>query len=127
MKQVIWMVVIAAACGLGYGLWLLRRRWSERQRAAEDRFAGFMAQALPAAKPPPPPNPAPAAAAQKYDSAALLQQQLLFDAANKTAAAGEAALSIQLYARLLARFPGTAFAAQARSAVEAQKKKLARA
>jgi hypothetical protein len=127
MKQVIWIVVIAAACGLLYGLWSVRRRWSERQRAAEDRFAGFMAQALPSAPAAPASNRMPAAVPQKYDSAALLQQQLLFDAATKAGAAGEAALSIQLYARLLARFPETAFAAQARSAVAAQKKKLAKA
>ena len=40
--------------------------------------------------------------------------------------AGEPALSIQLYARLLARYPQTALAGQARAAVESQKKRLAK-
>ena len=41
-----------------------------------------------------------------------------------TAEAGEPALAIQLYARLLARYPDSALGIQARAAVEAQKKKL---
>ena len=44
----------------------------------------------------------------------------------KAGEAGEPVLSIQLYARLLARYPESAFAAQARAAVEAQKQKLAK-
>jgi outer membrane protein assembly factor BamD (BamD/ComL family) len=56
----------------------------------------------------------------------LPQQKLLLEAASKAGEAGEAALSIQLYARLIARYPQTAFAPQARAAVEAQKKKLAK-
>ena len=39
------------------------------------------------------------------DSAALAQQKLLFEAAAKAGEAGEPVLSIQLYARLLARYP----------------------
>jgi outer membrane protein assembly factor BamD (BamD/ComL family) len=35
-------------------------------------------------------------------------------------------LCIQLYAKLLSRYPQTSFAAQARAAVEVQKKKLAK-
>jgi len=54
-------------------------------------------------------------------------QKLLLEAGAKAAEAGEPALSIQLYARLIARFPQGAFAAQARAAVEAQKQKLAKA
>ena len=53
-------------------------------------------------------------------------QKLLFDAAAKAGEAGEAALSIQLYARLIVRFPDSALAPQARAAVEAQKARLAR-
>jgi outer membrane protein assembly factor BamD (BamD/ComL family) len=53
--------------------------------------------------------------------------KLLFEAAHKAGEAGEPALAIQLYARLLSRYPQTAFADQARAAVEAQKKKLAKA
>ena len=55
----------------------------------------------------------------------MAQQKLLFEAAAKAGEAGEAVLSIQLYARLLARYPDSTFASQARAAVEAQKKKLA--
>lgn len=57
----------------------------------------------------------------------LPTQKLLFEAAHKAGEAGEPALAIQLYARLLARFPHSAFAAQARAAVEAQKRKLSKA
>ena len=56
----------------------------------------------------------------------LPQQKLLLEAATKAGEAGEPALSIQLYARLLSRYPESAFAAQARAAVEAQKRKLAK-
>ena len=59
--------------------------------------------------------------------ATLAQQKLLFDAAAKTGDAGEPALSIELYGRLLTRFPQGPFAEQARSAIEAQKRKLAKA
>jgi hypothetical protein len=54
----------------------------------------------------------------------VAQQKLLYEAATKAGEAGEAVISIQLYARLLARYPDSALGAQARSAVEAQKKKL---
>jgi hypothetical protein len=52
---------------------------------------------------------------------------LLFEAAHKAGEAGEPAIAIQLYARLLSRYPQTAFADQARAAVQAQKKKLSKA
>ena len=115
MKQLIWVLVLAIAAGVGYWLLHLRRRGAERERASEERFASFMAQALPQV------NGAP-----KKDPGALPQQKLLLEAASKAGEAGEAALSIQLYARLLARYPDTSFAGQARAAVEAQKKKLAK-
>jgi HAMP domain-containing protein len=114
MKQVIWLLVLAAIAAIGYTLWKWRQRWLERRRASEERFASFIAQAKP---------PAPAVEPPQIDSG-LTQQKLLLEAACKAAAAGELALSIQLYARLLARYPDTAFGSQARAAVEAQKKKL---
>ena len=117
MKQVMWLLVLAAIGVVGYALWSWRRRWLERQRANQERFASFIAQAKPAA--PPVETPKPIA-----DSSSLPQQKLLLEAAAKAGEAGEAALSIQLYARLLARYPDSAFGAQARAAVEAQKKKL---
>jgi HAMP domain-containing protein len=113
MRALTWLLVFAAIGVLGYALWTWRQRFVERQRAAEERFAAFMAQAKPAV---------PAVAADP----GLPQQRLLLEAAAKAGEAGEAALSIQLYARLIARYPESAFAAQARAAVEAQKQKLAK-
>jgi hypothetical protein len=52
-------------------------------------------------------------------------QKLLLDAGGKAGEAGEPALAIQLYAKLLSRYPKSTFAQQARAAVETQKKKLA--
>jgi hypothetical protein len=66
-------------------------------------------------------------AADLAKGADLAKQRLLLDAAAKAAEAGEPVLSIQLYARLLARYPDSAFASQARAAVEVQKKHLAKA
>ena len=119
MKQVIWLLVLAAIGALGYTLWKWRSRWLERKRAAEERLAGFIAQAkppAPAIETPPPIAP----------DATLPQQKLLLEAAAKAGEAGEPVLSIQLYARLIARYPDSALGAQARAAVEAQKKKLAK-
>ena len=72
---------------------------------------------MPAALPAVPPTP-PAA------TSGLAQQKMLFEAAHKAGEAGEPALAIQLYGRLMARYPATAFAAQVRAAVETLKKKL---
>jgi len=116
MKQIVWLVVLGVFAGLGYWLWAASRRFAERTRAAEERFATFVAQT---ARP----------SAPKLDAAPapdLGPQKLLFEAAAKAGEAGEPALSIQLYARLIVRYPEGAFAAQARAAVEAQKSKLAR-
>jgi hypothetical protein len=137
MKQLVWIVLLGIAAGLVYWFVLLRRRWAERERASEERFAVFISKTLPqtAAKTPPaplvppasrPPEFAAPAAAPKTDAAASHQQLLLLEAAGKAGEAGEAALSIQLYARLLARYPDSALAAQARAAVEELKKKLGR-
>ena len=117
MKAVFWVVIIAALAGLVWGLARWRRQWRERQQAAEARMASFIAQASPSAPmvestPPPPVAP---------------QERVLLDAAAKAGEAGEPALSIQLYAKLLARYPQSALATQARAAVEAQKKKLVQA
>ena len=119
MKGVLWVVIIAALAGLVWGLARLRRRWSERQQAAEARMANFIAQAAP--------STASAVATPAAPPPAAPQERLLLDAAAKAGEAGEPALSIQLYAKLLARYPQTQFAAQARAAVEAQKKKLGQA
>ena len=120
MREVVWVLALAAAGGFAYWLWSWRRRRAVLKRASEERFASFMAQAMIAAKAKNPPK-------EPVDTAALARQRLLLEAAAKAGEAGEPVLSIQLYARLLARYPDTGFAAQARAAVEAQKKRLAKA
>ncbi len=120
MKLLAWLLALGAVAGLSYWLWSWQRRWAERKRASEDRFATFMAQAMASAS-------APMQAARPApELAALAAQKLLLEAASKAGEAGEAALSIQLYARLLARYPDTSYAGQARAAVDAQKRKLAK-
>jgi hypothetical protein len=117
MRFVAWMLAVIIAAGLVY---LVRRayvQWNERNRAAEARMASLLAQAQAVA--------VPAAAATAPKEAP--QERLLFEAAAKTAQAGEPVLAIQLYARLLSRFPKSALAGQARAAVAEQKTKLAKA
>jgi hypothetical protein len=123
MKSIAWLVIIGALAGIGYSLFLLRKRWHERKQVAEARLATFVAGTLPQKAPLLPPQ---APLAQPAVDAGLTQQRLLFDAAAKAVEAGEPALSIQIYARLLSRYPASVLAAQARAAVEAQKKKLAK-
>jgi hypothetical protein len=118
MRTLGFLVALAAIGVVAYALLKWRKRMGERQQAAEERMMAFMAQARPA------PSIAPAAAVAPDPS--LPQQKLLLDAATKAGEAGEPALSIQLYARLLARYPQTTFAEQARAAVEMQKLKLAK-
>ncbi|MGQ0545432.1 MAG: hypothetical protein ACT4P3_08895 [Betaproteobacteria bacterium] len=119
MQTTAWLILVAIIAVLGFGVWLARKRWIERGRAASAREAQFMSGFAPQA-----PSPSPALPARK-DAGTLPQQKLLFEAALKAAEAGEPVLSIQLYARLLARYPDTGFASQVRAAVAVQKKKLA--
>ncbi len=117
MRFVAWMLTIMIAAGLVY---LVRRaygQWNERNRAAEARMASLLAQAQAVA--------VPAAAATAPKEAP--QERLLVEAAAKTAQAGEPVLAIQLYARLLSRYPQSALASQAHAAVAEQKTKLAKA
>jgi hypothetical protein len=114
MKTLLWLLVIGSIAGIAVWFWKARGRMRERERASEERFAAMMAQVRPAQAPVAPVIP----------DTSLPQQRLLLEAAGKAGEAGEPALSIQLYARLLSRFPDTQFAAQARAAVEGQKKKL---
>jgi hypothetical protein len=113
MKFFFWALCIAAVGGLAYAVHAWRKRAEELQRASERRMTAFLAEARAAARA----NP---------EAALLAQQRLLLEAATKAAEAGEPALSIQLYARLIARYPESAFVAQARAAVEAQKKNIPR-
>jgi cbb3-type cytochrome oxidase subunit 3 len=127
MSTLFWLAVCGfVACAIGV-VWYVLRKFKERERAEAARAAEFLAatagrnklvEALPAA-PAAAPSPVPA-------GSGLAQQKLLFEAAHKAGEAGEPALAIQLYARLLARFPESTFAGQARAAAEAQKKKVAK-
>jgi hypothetical protein len=130
MHTMAWIILVAISAVLAFGGWLLRKRWVERNREAEAREARFIAQRRPARPAAAPAAPAPARATappRHPDASSLPQQKLLFEAAAKAAQAGEPALSIQLYARLLSRYPESGFATEVRAAVEAQKKKLAKA
>ena len=118
MKSVAWLIALAAIGGILYGIWRMRAKWEERSRASEERFATFIAQAMPAAA-----NAAPVAAPKPNNEVVL--QRLLLEAASKAGEAGEPALSIELYGRLLSRYPQSSFADMARAAAAAQKKKLA--
>ena len=117
MKTLAVLVLIASLAVIVVLLVRLKRRWQAQKRVSEARMASLVAQSITLK-----PTVAPVAA-----QAPAPEQKLLFDAASKAAQAGEPALAIQLYARLLSRFPDTALAAQARDNVDAQKKKLARA
>lgn len=126
MTGLFWLVVCGFVLTAAGTVWYVLRKFKERQLAEEARMASFLAAT--AGKPrlvEASPAPAPEAVAPAGNDRA--QQKLLFEAAHKAGEAGEAALAIQLYARLLVRYPQTAFADQARAAVEAQKKKLAKA
>jgi hypothetical protein len=119
MKHVFAFLLIAGAAGLAFWFWRAYQHFAERSRASDQRFASAMTDVMStkATAPLLPPRPA-------QDLAGMAQQKLLYEAASKAGEAGEPVLSIQLYARLLARYPDTTLGTQARSAVEAQKKKL---
>jgi uncharacterized SAM-binding protein YcdF (DUF218 family) len=114
MKTLIWLLVIALVACFVYWLRRSLQRMEERRAAAEQRETSFLMEAR-------------GAGLAAKGATPGVQEQLLHDAATKAAAAGEPALSIQLYARLLSRFPQTTLAAQARAAVDVQKKKLSTA
>ena len=119
MKHVFAFLLIAGAAGLAFWFWRAYQHFAERSRASDQRFASAMTDVMStkAVAPLLPPKPA-------QDLAGIAQQKLLYEAASKAGEAGEPVLSIQLYARLIARYPDSALSTQARAAVEAQKKKL---
>lgn len=130
MRSLAWFIVLGTIGVIVWYLARLRRQFAERQEAAEARMVTLIAEARPAVPPrlaPTPPALAPAPAAEPAPAVAEApQERLLFDAARKAGEAGEPVLAIQLYAKLLSRFPKTIFTTRARSAVEEQKKKLAK-
>jgi hypothetical protein len=121
MKTMFWLAVAFAVAVIALIFRYVLRKISDRERASEARAAEFMVQVagakLPAAA------PAPTAAAAP-DPGALEIQKLLLEAARKAGDAGEPAIAAQLYGRLLARFPESGFASEARAASEAQKKRI---
>ena len=119
MKHVFAFLLIAGAAGLAFWFWRAYQHFAERSRASDQRFASAMTDVMSTKALAPLLLPKPA-----QDLAGMAQQKLLYEAASKAGEAGEAVLSIQLYARLIARYPDSSLGAQARAAVEAQKKKL---
>jgi hypothetical protein len=129
-----WIAVLAFVVAAAWVLLYVRRKAQERARAEEARAAAFMmdfagaqkgaaktadavaASPLPATPVPIPPPP----------SGDIALQKLLFEAARKAGDAGEPELAIQLYARLLSRFPATGFADAARVAVKELKTRVAK-
>jgi hypothetical protein len=126
MQTAFWLVLlgfVAVVCG---AVWFGMRKLREREAAEQERLAAFMAATTgkPTMVEAAPTAAAPVQRAPSPSGDGIAPQKLLFEAAHKAGEAGEPALAIQLYARLLARFPQSAFAEQARAAVEGQKKKL---
>ena len=131
MMNMLWLLLFATAVAFAWFIRRALRNWRERQRAEEARFASFMSKAAGTAEPPaaagtapPAANAAPAFAAAAAPGNDLARQKLLFDAAHKAGEAGEPVLAIQLYARLLSRYPATSVAEPARAAVAALQKKV---
>jgi len=125
MRGLAWFIAIGAIFGIVWYLNRLRRQFVERQEAAEARMMTIIVETRPTTAAAPLLAPAPSAEPAP-PAAEAPQERLLFDAAHKAGEAGEPALAIQLYAKLLSRFPKTIFTARARTAVEEQKKKLAK-
>jgi len=125
MQGLFWLVTLGFVLTIGGIAWYCLRKLRERRLAEEARAASFLAASSGRAKMVEAPATAPPAAGPATGDG-VPQQKLLFEAAHKAGEAGEPALAIQLYARLLARYPATTFAAQVRTAVEAQKKKLSK-
>jgi hypothetical protein len=131
MKAAFWLLIVAGVALVAWTLRLTLVKLRGRRLAEEARAAEFLVQmtGATARKDPPgavavtasPPAPVPAPAND------VATQKLLFEAAHRAGEAGEPALAIQLYGRLLARYPATAFAGQARAAADALKKKLVKA
>ena len=134
------VVVMALIGAMVFMVWLFRRRTEERERAEQARAAAFLSElagAPKAAEAAPPHAPVPHASPSHAPAHVavprapvphahndLALQKLLFEAAHKAGEANEPVLAIQLYARLLVRYPATSFAEPARAAAAALKKKL---
>ena len=131
MKAALWLLIFATLAILGWTLRMTFVKLRERKRVEEARAAEFLAQMTGAAarKDPSAPAgaPAPAGPPPAAPASEIATQKLLFEAAHRAGEAGEPALAIQLYGRLLARYPASTFADPARAAAESLKKKLVKA
>ena len=107
MKLLAWFLLIASMASFVYGVTRWRKRLQEHEQASATRSAQLLAQLKPTAP------------------GVAREERLLLDAARNAGEAGEPVLAIQLYAKLLSRYPQSSFAAQARAAVAELKKKLA--
>ncbi|MFY9314370.1 MAG: hypothetical protein WAO95_02275 [Burkholderiales bacterium] len=128
MRTIFWLAVFAFVLTAVGSVWYILRKVKQRRAAEEERLAAFLAAT--AGKPgmvDAAPMPATMLPAAPVAGDGLAQQKFLFEAAHKAGEAGEPALALQLYERLLARYPQSAFAEQARKAADAQKRKLAKA
>jgi hypothetical protein len=121
MKSAFWLAVLVSVVAAAWVVARIRRTIKERERAEEERAASLLAGLVGTAAAPANPAPQPMRAAVVDE---LAQQKLLFESAHKAGEAGEPALAIQLYARLLTRYPSSAFSEQACAGAEVQKKKL---
>ncbi|HTP61581.1 MAG TPA: hypothetical protein VMJ14_05805 [Burkholderiales bacterium] len=128
MKAALWVLIIASFATVAWTLRLTLVKMRQRKRNEEARAEAFLAQMSGATARKDPPGaitaPAPAPTPPAAPANETATQKLLFEAAHKAGEAGEPALAIQLYARLLARYPATGFAEPARAAAAALKKKL---
>jgi hypothetical protein len=122
MSAIAWFVILGSIGGIAFFTWRAVSAWQERKRSEEDRFAAFMGNVRPEK---------PAEVVQTVSTPAppntLTTEKLLFDAAAKAGEAGEPGLAIQLYGRLLGRFPASGLAEQARAAIEKQTSKVGKA
>lgn len=130
MQGMFWLAILGFAAVITWAVWHSRRKLAALRHAEEERFAAFMAQSTGRAAPgtaiePPPATPT-VPSTPPVATNGLAQQKLLFEAAHKAGEAGEPALAFQLYARLIARYPDSTFADQARAEAQAQKRKLAK-
>ncbi len=129
MNIFFWLVMAGFAATIIGTVWYVRRKAEERRLAEEARVAAFVSSLSTTPRPPAmaaegaAPSPAPARIPPAPPNGMALQK-LLFEAAHKAGEAGEPVLAIQLYARLLSRFPATGFAEPARAAVAALQKKV---
>ena len=124
MKALFWVAVFFSAGVLVFIIRYVVRKQAARERASEARAAELLVQMAGAKAAAAEARPVVPAAAPVPARGKLETQKLLFDAARRAGEADEPDLAIQLYARLLARFPDSAFADEVRTATEAQKRKL---